>query len=141
MHFDTPVLIDKTIEWFLRNQTKNYRVDMTLCDELGGICAFCGITDMNHNINKGETYIFTSPDAQRSGLGTEALRQLCSYGFLELGLNKVYAWTNEDNVASIRLHQKVGYQMQGRFREEYRTSSGELKDRIYLELLRKDWKP
>ena len=36
MHFEVPVLIDKTIEWFERNQLRGDRVDFAFTDDMGG---------------------------------------------------------------------------------------------------------
>lgn len=139
MHFDIPVLIDKTIEWYKRNLERIDRVDCAFINDNGDIVAFGGITSINIEIGKGETYIFTNPTSHHQGIGTEAMQLLCQYGFEELGLNKLYAYANEDNEASIRLHQKVGYEIEGRLRQDYKDVGGELKDRIYLEYLKETY--
>ena len=64
---------------------------------------------------------------------------MCDYAFNELELNKLYVITNEDNFASIRLQEKFGYQLEGRFRAEYITKDGKFKDRLYYGLLKEDW--
>ena len=139
MHFSVPVLLDQTIEWFKRNQLRDDRVDFVFrgCD--GETEAYGGITSINRDIGKGETYIFTNPSSHNKGIGTEAMNLLCQYGFEELGLNKLYAYTNEDNKASLRLHQKVGFIIEGRLRQEYQDASGVLKDRYYLGFLRDNY--
>ena len=139
MHYETPVLMDKTIEWYNRILQSKDRFDCAFCDSSGEVVAFGGITSINHDIKKGETYIFTNPVAQHKGIGTEAMRLLCKYGFETLGLNKLYAFTNEDNTASIKLHKRVGYEIEGRLRQEYKDSEGTLKDRIYLGYLRQNY--
>ena len=139
MHFNVPVLIDRTIEWYNRNQQREDRVDCAFYDEAGEIVAFGGITSINKEVGKGETYIFTNPDALHRGIGTRAMRLLCKYGFETVGLNKLYAYTNEDNAASIGLHKKVGYEIEGHLRQEYKDANGNLKDRIYLGYLRQNY--
>lgn len=139
MHFDVPVLIDKTIEWYNRNLQREDRVDCAFFDETGVIVAFGGITSINKEIGKGETYIFTDPETHHKGIGTETMKLLCKFGFETVGLNKLYAYTNEDNIASIRLLQKVGYEIEGRLRQEYKDSDGRLKDRIYLGYLKQSY--
>lgn len=139
MHFDVPVKIDKTIEWYNRNQQREDRIDCAFFDDDGQIVAFGGITSINKEIEKGETYIFTNPEAHHKGIGTEAMKLLCKYGFETVGLNKLYAYTNEDNEGSIRLHLKVGYEIEGRFRQEYKDAEGTLKDRIYFGYLKQDF--
>ena len=140
MHFDVPVKMDKTIEWYNRNQQRDDRIDFSFFDSKNEIVAFGGITSIDNNVRKGETYIFTKPNAQHKGIGTEAMMLLCKYGFETLGLNKLFAFTNEDNMASIHLHLKVGYEIEGRLRKEYRDSAGVLKDRIYFGFLKDSYK-
>ena len=140
MHFDIPVLLDKTIEWYNRNQQRDDRVDFTFFDDCGEIVAFGGITSINKEVRKGETYIFTNPILHHKGIGTKAMLLLCKYGFETMKLNKLYAFTNEDNTASIHLHTKVGYKIEGRLRQEYKDATGLLKDRLYLGYLRENYK-
>ena len=139
MHFDVPVLIDNTINWYNRNLQREDRFDCAFFVGVGVIVAFGGITSINKEIGKGETYIFTNPEAHHKGIGTEAMNLLCKYGFETLGLNKLYAYTNEDNVASIKLHQRVGYEIEGRLRQEFKDADGKLKDRIYLGYLKQNY--
>ncbi|MBQ4483884.1 MAG: GNAT family N-acetyltransferase [Prevotella sp.] len=140
MHFDIPVKMDKTIEWYNRNKQRDDRVDFSFYDSKNEIVAFGGITSINKDVRKGETYIFANPNVQHKGIGTEAMIMLCKYGFEILGLNKLYAFTNEDNEASIHLHLKIGFEIEGRLRQEYRDSKGILKDRIYLGYLKEHYK-
>lgn len=140
MHFDIPILMDKTIEWYNKNQQRDDRIDFAFWDSFGKIVAFGGITSINKEIKKGETYIFTNPIAHHKGIGTEAMLLLCKYGFETMGLNKLYALINEDNVASIHLHKKVGYEIEGHLRQEYKDAEGSLKDRVYLGFLRENYK-
>lgn len=140
MHFAVPVQLENTIEWYNRNLHRDDRIDFAFFDSSGEIVAFGGITSINKEIRKGETYIFTNPRAQHVGIGTEAMRLLCNYGFETMGLNKLYAFINEDNKASIRLHLKIGYEIEGRLRQEYTDTKGELKDRLYLGYLRQNYK-
>lgn len=94
MHFAVPIMQNKTIAWFERNQQREDRVDFAFSDGLGGaILAFGGITSIDKETGKGETYIFTNPEAHHHGIGTQAMALLCQYGFERLGLNKLYAYT------------------------------------------------
>ena len=105
----------------------------------GAILAFGGIVSINDEIRKAETYLFVDPNTQHKGIGSKAKSLMCDYAFNELELNKLYVITNEDNFASIRLQEKFGYQLEGRFRAEYITKDGKYKDRLYYGLLKEDW--
>lgn len=142
MHFEVPVMLDKTIEWFERNQQREDRVDFAFTEPSGGgiIVAFGGITSINRDASKAETYLFVNPNEKHRGIGSKAKKLLCCYAFRELGLNKLYVVTNEDNTASIALQEKFGYCLEGRFREEYILADGTRKDRLYYGLLKKEFK-
>jgi hypothetical protein len=72
-------------------------------------------------------------------IGTRAKKLICKFGFEQLGLNKLYFITNEDNFASIRVNEKCGFKLEGRMRQEYITKDGERKDRLYYGLLKEEW--
>lgn len=138
MHFEVPILMEKTLQWYESNLGNDKRFDVTVLED-GEIVAFGGFTSINREIGKAETYLFASPVHLHKGIGTRAKRLICEYGFKELGLNKLYFITNEDNFASIRVNEKCGFKLEGRMRKEYLTKDGELKDRLYYGLLKEEW--
>lgn len=138
MHFDLPVLMDNTISWYERIKNNESRSDVVFIED-ERIVAFGGLTSKTEDTKKAELYIFVSPDSQHSGLGTAATLLLCEWGFTKLGLNKIYLYTNEDNLAAIRVYEKCGFVLEGRLRQEFLTAKGELKDRLYFGLLNSDY--
>jgi ribosomal-protein-alanine N-acetyltransferase len=60
-------------------------------------------------------YIF-NPRYQRRGYATEAARALTSHAFSTLGVHRVVASCNPDNVASWRVLEKVGFVREARLR-------------------------
>ena len=138
MHFDVPVTMEKTLEWYQGNLGSNKRADFVIEND-GEIVAFCGITGVDEKILKAETYLFVSPYLHHCGIGTKAKRLMIDYAFNEMGLNKLFVVTNENNAVSIALQRKYGYQLEGRFREEYVLADGTKMDRLYFGLLKKDW--
>ena len=138
MHFEVPVTMEKTLEWFRGNLGSKKRADLVVEDN-EEIVAFCGITGIDEKILKAETYLFVSPYLHHCGIGTKAKRLMIDYAFNEMGMNKLFVVTNENNDASIALQRKFGYQLEGRFRGEYVLADGTRKDRLYFGLLKKDW--
>ena len=138
MHYDVPVLFEKTIQWFRNNVGSSKRADLVI-EEDGTIMAFCGITGIDETIRKGEIYTFVNPFEKHKGIGTQAKRLMAEYAFKELGLNKLFSITNEDNIPSIKINERLGFVNEGRFRHEYLTKDGEWKDRLYFGLLKEDW--
>ena len=138
MHFNVPVLMDRTIQWYESNLSNENRYDVTVLKN-GVIVAFGGFTSINREIGKAETYLFADPVQQHKGIGTGAKKLICQFGFEQLGLNKLYFITNEDNYASIRVNEKCGFKLEGRLRQEYITKDGERKDRLFFGLLKEEW--
>lgn len=138
MHFTLPITLEGTERWYDSNVTNEKRADVVLVED-GEIVAFAGITNIDPILRKGESYTFVSPDMQGRGIGTRARKMVLDFAFGELGLNKVFAYTNEDNIPSCKLSEKLGFTLEGRFRQEYINKEGELKDRLYYGLLKKEW--
>lgn len=138
MHFVIPVVMENTIKWYHNNIGNDMRADLTF-EEDGEIIAFGGLTGINREVNKAELYIFVNPNAQKGGIGTKATMLLCKYGFKELGLNKIYLETNEDNVAARRVYEKCGFKLEGVHREEYKTRDGVMLSRMYYGLLKNEF--
>lgn len=138
MHFDIPVVMENTLKWYRNNLGSDKRVDLTF-EEDGEIVAFGGLTGINREVDKAELYIFVNPNAQKGGIGTKATMLLCKYGFEELGLNKIYLETNEDNLAARRVYEKCGFMLEGTLREEYKTAGGFMLSRMYYGLLKSEF--
>jgi RimJ/RimL family protein N-acetyltransferase len=65
------------------------------------------------------------------GIMTDVVRVLCDYAFAELGLEKIIAYTFERNLASSRVLEKCGFELEGRLRRHIKKD-GELIDvRLY----------
>lgn len=141
MHIELPVTLEKTVAWFEKNTGNKTRADMVVYED-DEILSFCGITNIDPIIGKGESYDFVNPNKLGQGIGTVARRLLYSYAFSSngLNLNKVFGFTNEDNIGSVRVLEKLGFTLEGRFRQEYLTEKGELKDRLYFGVLKSEWK-
>ena len=139
MHFKVPILLENTIKWYENNLNKDNRFDITILKD-NEIVAFGGYTSIDRRVGKAETYLFADPIKHHHGIGTEAKMLMCQYGFEVLGLNKLYFVANEDNLPIIRVNEKCGFVMEGRLRQEYLTTKGELKDMLYYGLLKVEWK-
>ena len=106
MDLDPSITLEKTIAWFNGNKGRCDRCDFVL-EEGNDIVAFTGITSIKGGV--GETYSFVSPERQGKGYGTLARYYTCKYGFDKLALKKIVSYCNEDNIASIRVNDKLGY--------------------------------
>lgn len=72
---------------------------------------------------------------QGEGLGTEAAREGTRIGFEELRLHRMEADVMPENIASLRVLEKCGYEKEGYFRE-YLKINGEWEDHIHMAAIR-----
>lgn len=129
MHYDIPVVLENTLSWFKRNLENNNRVDVVF-EEDGKIVAMGGLTGIDSLTNKAELYIFVNPFQQSKGIGTNATKLLCKYGFENLSLKKIYLVTNESNVSAQKVYEKVGFKLEGKLRKETIVNNI-IEDRFY----------
>ena len=64
------------------------------------------------------------PDFQGQGIMQEALRPVLQYGFNQLDLETIEAYTHEENVASIRFLERNGFHFQKKIREKPNYKKG-----------------
>lgn len=74
------------------------------------------------------------------GVGEEVTRLMVEYGFLRLNLNRIGLGVFAEHEAAIRCYEAVGFQTEGRCREDM-FSQGSYKDRLWMGLLRSEYKP
>ena len=71
---------------------------------------------------------------------TEAVRAVLAFGFGQLGLHRLFATVHPDNLASLRLLERVGMRREGVLRQEA-FIKGEWWDVVYWALLASEWQP
>lgn len=76
-----------------------------------------------------------APAYQGRGYATEAVRALMAYAFETLGAGAIQAYALEKNVPSVKLMQRVGMSLAGRFQHE---EDGEVWHGVRYELRRSD---
>lgn len=75
------------------------------------------LVDVDLEVRNAELGYFITPDEQGNGYATEAADLCLTHAFDELGLHKVWARTVEDNDASKRVLEKLGFEREGILRE------------------------
>jgi RimJ/RimL family protein N-acetyltransferase len=76
-------------------------------------------------------------DFQRLGYMTEAVRAVLNFGFGELGLHRIWATTDVENVASCRVLEKVGMIQEGLLRQD-KLVRGQWRDSFLYAVLEGD---
>ena len=74
----------------------------------------------------------------RQGIAQEAMRAILTFGFGTMGLNRIHACPWADNIASVRLLEKLGFHHEGTLRDEY-WQDGRFHDERAYALLRREF--
>ena len=72
------------------------------------------------------------------GYGTDAMRLIVQYGFIEANLRRISLGVHSYNPRAFRAYEKVGFKMEGRIREEG-LRDGRRYDGLYMGVLREEW--
>jgi RimJ/RimL family protein N-acetyltransferase len=79
------------------------------------------------------------PSERGKGYGTEALEIMVDYLFLSRDVMRVQAQTDQRNVASQKILEKVGFKREGTLRNNF-FMRGEWTDDYIYSIIREDWK-
>ena len=105
--------------------------------ELAGDALMWDIDLHNRSAHLG---ISLRPGFRGRGLGTDAVRVLCGYGFAILGLQRLQAETLADNAAMIAVATRAGFVAEGSLRRAAWVN-GRFADLVILGMLAADWHP
>lgn len=87
------------------------------------------------NKRAGVGIVILEEKERNQGSGTEAIQLLCDYGFTTLGLRQLFANVMEDNLTSLYLFKKMGFEEVG-IKKDWIYSNGEFKNEILLQKIK-----
>lgn len=85
------------------------------------------------------SFVIGHPDAQGRGYATEALQQIIDYAFKVLKLEKLWAGYYDGHIASQRIFEKLGFEIEGRIRGKYLKYDNSRCDHILVGKLKEDF--
>ena len=103
----TRIFLEKTFESYKKNGYGKWAV---IDKEKNKLIGSCGL----HNVDIGEGKMQTelgyrlAKNFWGKGLGAEAAKAMCKYGFKALHLREIISCIDKENVASIRVAEKIG---------------------------------
>ncbi len=101
----------------------------------------CGFVQIDRKNRHGEIAIHLGdPRYRGKGLGTDAIRVLCRFGFGELGLHRIWARCFSFNPACARSLEKCGFRPEGVQRQAL-FRNGQWHDIQTWGLLEQEWQP
>ena len=107
-------------EWYLKITKDTNQVNFSIKDkETRELIGHCGLYYINWITRAAEFGIYIGQDSHKSGgFGSDALRQLCRYGFEDLNLNKIWCEVYSNNT-SIEVYKHLGFIEEGILRDNY----------------------
>jgi len=81
-----------------------------------------------------------APEHQGQGYATEAGRAVLAYGFEALGLHRIIATCQPQNIPSVRVAEKLGMRREAHFRECMLAPDGSWWDEYFYALLEDEWR-
>lgn len=138
LHYDLPLTIEKTEKWFDSHEGDSTRFDVVI--EADGVpIGIGGLLSIDQKNGKAEYYItMGETDYKGKGIAKEASKLILAYGFEILGLNRIYFYTEIENEAAQKMHEKVGFVKEGRLRQDI-FSHGKKVDQLVYGFLSEDW--
>jgi len=101
-----------------------------------------GTTGLGGNIKiHGDAFVgigIGEPDYWGKGYGTEAMKLVLRYAFLELNLHHVSLDVFDYNARAIHSYEKAGFTIEGRMRNTL-LREGKRWDLVFMGILRKEW--
>jgi RimJ/RimL family protein N-acetyltransferase len=138
LHIAYPFSEVATREWLRRVALDERRKDFVICLRDGDhTIGFIGIVDIEWRHAKAGSYIVIGDKKfWGRGYGKESQSLLIQYGFRELRLNRMYAWTTNERI--VRLKTSLGYRVEGLLRDDI-FSNGCFHDRTFLGITLRDY--
>ncbi|HUR50628.1 MAG TPA: GNAT family protein [Mycobacteriales bacterium] len=91
----------------------------------------------NTYVGHAEIGIALVPQARGRGIGTEAIRQLVTFGFERRNLRRIHLQAIASNAPALRAYEKAGFGVEGRLRE-HAWVRGAYEDIVLMGILRSE---
>ncbi|MFD1020875.1 GNAT family N-acetyltransferase [Thalassobacillus hwangdonensis] len=128
------------LDWYtsIKEEGTGMRWGITLknTDQMIGSCGFLNRAPKHH---RAEIGFELSRNHWGRGIASEAIHAVLSYGFQKLGLERVEALIETENLASQNMVERNGFQREGLLRH-YEYTLGNFDDLLMYSLLRSEWK-
>ncbi len=99
--------------------------------ETGAIVGNCGFPHIIFEELCGEVNYYIAPRHRGKGLAPEALQALLQFGFREIGMTRIQARCEPDNLSSERVMQKAGMKFEGFIEHTANSKDPSPKQKLY----------
>ena len=129
------------IKMCISQQSEKPRMSFELCivsKEDNKIVGAIGIRVRSGASKKSDLGYWIRHDLWGRGFATEATKAIIKFGFEELGMNRIWATASPENIASLKVLEKAGMQLEGSMRDDMFVR-GEFRDSTLMAILKKDY--
>ena len=125
---------------FLRNAISERAMTLGIAlKETDELIGGSGLMDINHLHRRAEFGTMIGlPEHWGKGIGTEVTRLMCTFGFEDLNLNRIYLRVAAANEGGITAYERAGFRREGVLRQAS-FRSGEPSDEYLMAILREEW--
>ena len=142
LHYENKFTIKGTLEWLNKIANDNSRYENVIKIKEGSLLkniGIIGLFDIDFKNKKAGFYItIGEKEYQGKGLAKKATIKFLKDCFLKFDLEKIYLFTDVDNVVAQRLYEKVGFVKEGLLRSELFYKNRFI-DRYYYGILREEF--
>lgn len=136
-HLDQAADLIEAITNSYREQDE-IRWGITLRQGDNSVIGLCGYNYWNRRDHRGSIGYDLARAYWGYGIMTEAIQAVVTFGFEQMGLNRIEADADARNVASIRVLEKIGFRREGIQREQF-FDGGIFHDLVLFSLLKSEY--
>jgi ribosomal-protein-alanine N-acetyltransferase len=132
---ETEAGLRRYLELYATGQVSPWGIELK---ETGRLIGTIGYTGWLPSHGRAELFYYLAREVWGQGIAVEAARAAIQFGFDRMGLNRVEATVNPENVGSQRVMEKLGMTREGLLRESYKIK-GVYLDHLIYSVLRREW--
>jgi RimJ/RimL family protein N-acetyltransferase len=138
---DETLELEKSIQWFRAVKDSPTRLDLMIETELSGPIGLISLVNINSSHRTAEiVLVIGKTEFWGRGVMLHAESLLIEWAFTTLKIEKIWAQTRPENIASLITMKKLGFQIEGTLRKE-KLIGGRRADILQLGLLPEEFKP
>ncbi len=117
--YDSEEHCQEQLDWYRYMEQAHSGYWWAICphDAPNNIIGACGIYEIDRHNRNADIGYWLLPEHWHQGIMQNCLQRILHYGFHELQLHRIEAEVEPDNIASIRLIQKLGFHLEGKRRQ------------------------
>ncbi|MEH2150139.1 GNAT family N-acetyltransferase [Nostoc sp.] len=129
------------IQMFIDQQKEQPRTKFQLAiilKEQNQLIGNCGIRVNDPEMREANIGYELNPQYWGQGYATEAAEAILKFGFEELGMHRIWSWCVAENLASVKVLEKIGMRREGHLQEK-ELIKGRWYDNFLYAILEHEW--